>query len=69
MMLPIAVGSAAPDFKVAKSDLSDVSLKDFAGKKLVINIFPSIDTDVCATSVRKFNADAAKLSNTVVLDQ
>jgi thiol peroxidase len=62
-----AVGSQAPDFKVTKSDLSDVSLKDFAGKKVVLNIFPSIDTDVCASSVRKFNADATKLSNTVVL--
>jgi len=62
-----AVGAAAPDFKVAKADLSDVSLKDFAGKKLVLNIFPSIDTDVCATSVRKFNGDAVKLANTVVL--
>lgn len=62
-----AVGSKAPDFTVAKSDLSNVSLKDFAGKKVVLNIFPSIDTGVCAMSVRKFNADAAGLPNTVVL--
>jgi thioredoxin-dependent peroxiredoxin len=62
-----AVGSKAPDFKLTKTDLSDVSLKDFAGKKVVLNIFPSIDTGVCATSVRKFNQEAAKLSNAVVV--
>jgi thiol peroxidase len=62
-----AVGSKAPDFKLTKTDLSDVSLKDFAGKKVILNIFPSIDTGVCATSVRKFNQEAAGLSNTVVV--
>jgi len=62
-----AVGSKAPDFKLTKTDLSDVGLKDFAGKRIVLNIFPSIDTGVCATSVRKFNQDAASLSNAVVL--
>lgn len=62
-----APGSTAPDFRVTKPDLSDASLKDFAGKKLVLNIFPSIDTPVCATSVRKFNQEAAKLANTAVL--
>ncbi|HEY4784730.1 MAG TPA: thiol peroxidase [Bacteroidales bacterium] len=62
-----AKGVKAPDFKLTKTDLSDVSLKDFAGKKIVLNIFPSLDTSVCATSVRKFNAEADKLSNTVVL--
>jgi thiol peroxidase len=61
------VGSKAPDFKLTKSDLSDVSLKDFNGKKVILNIFPSIDTSVCATSVRKFNDEASKLQNTVVL--
>ena len=61
------VGSKAPDFKLTKQDLSDTSLKDYAGKKVILNIFPSIDTGVCATSVRKFNAEAAKLSNTVIL--
>lgn len=61
------VGSAAPDFSLTKGDLSDVSLKDFKGKKAVLNIFPSIDTSVCATSVRKFNEQAAQLTNTVVL--
>ncbi|HIJ83544.1 MAG: tpx thiol peroxidase (atypical 2-Cys peroxiredoxin) [Magnetococcales bacterium] len=62
-----AVGVAAPDFNLTKTDLSDVSLKDFAGKKVVLNIFPSIDTPVCAASVRRFNEAASKLSNTVVL--
>jgi thiol peroxidase len=62
-----AVGSKAPDFKLTKTDLSDVTLKDFAGKKLVINIFPSVDTAVCAMSVRKFNAEVTKTPNTVCL--
>lgn len=62
-----AAGSPAPDFRLAKTDLSDATLKDFAGKKLVLNIFPSVDTPVCATSVRKFNQEAAKLGDTVVL--
>ena len=60
-------GSAAPDFTLTKTDLSDVSLSDFSGKKLVLNIFPSIDTDICAMSVRKFNSEAASLDNTEVL--
>jgi thioredoxin-dependent peroxiredoxin len=62
-----AVGSTAPDFKLTKSDLSDASLKDYLGKKVVLNIFPSLDTPVCAASVRRFNAEASKLDNTVVL--
>ncbi|MBF0177084.1 MAG: thiol peroxidase [Magnetococcales bacterium] len=62
-----AVGSKAPDFVLTKTDLSDVSLKDFHGKTLVLNIFPSIDTAVCATSVRRFNADVDKMPNAVVL--
>lgn len=62
-----AVGSVAPDFTLVKGDLSEVSLKDFAGKKVLLNIFPSIDTGVCAASVRQFNKDAASLENTVVL--
>jgi len=62
-----AVGSKAPDFKLTKTDLSDVTLQDFAGKKVILNIFPSIDTGVCATSVRKFNQEAANLPNTVVV--
>ncbi len=62
-----AVGSDAPDFVLTKTDLADVSLKDFAGKKVVLNIFPSIDTPVCAISVRKFNEELQKIENTVVL--
>ncbi|HDR05045.1 MAG TPA: thiol peroxidase [Candidatus Marinimicrobia bacterium] len=62
-----ALGSDAPDFKVVKTDLSETTLADYAGKRLVLNIFPSLDTDVCAMSVRKFNAEAEKLDNTVVL--
>lgn len=61
------VGAQAPDFKLTKDDLSDVSLKDFAGKKVILNIFPSIDTGTCAMSVRKFNAEASELPNTVVV--
>lgn len=61
------LGSVAPAFTLVKNDLSDVSLSDFKGKKVVLNIFPSLDTSVCAASVRKFNAEAEKLSNTVVL--
>ncbi len=61
------VGSKAPDFKLTKTDLSDVSLKDLNGKKVVLNIFPSIDTPVCQASTRKFNEEASKLANTVVV--
>ena len=61
------VGSAAPEFDLVKTDLSHVSLKDFAGKTVVLNIFPSIDTPVCATSVKRFNEDASKLGDAVVL--
>ena len=59
--------SSAPDFVLTKTDMSDVSLKDFKGKKVVLNVFPSVDTPVCAMSVRKFNEEASKLGNTVVL--
>ena len=62
-----AKGSRIPDFDLIKNDLSHVSLKDFAGKRLVLNIFPSLDTGVCAASVRAFNKAAASLDNTVVL--
>ncbi len=61
------VGERAPDFSLTKDDLSDTSLKDFKGKRIVLNIFPSIDTPVCATSVRKFNEQASRLKNTAVL--
>jgi thiol peroxidase len=60
-------GGAAPDFTLTSGDLAEVSLKDFAGKRKVLNIFPSIDTPTCATSTRKFNEVAGKLTNTVVL--
>ncbi|MDR1090691.1 MAG: thiol peroxidase, partial [Prevotella sp.] len=62
-----AIGAAAPDFTLVKKDLSEVSLKDIKGKNVVLNIFPSIDTGVCAASVRKFNKEAAGLPDTVVL--
>lgn len=61
------VGSAAPAFTLVKPDLSEVSLSDYQGKKLVLNIFPSIDTGTCATSVRTFNQKAAALDNAEVL--
>lgn len=60
-------GSTAPDFKLVNGKLEDVSLGNFAGKRKVLNIFPSVDTPVCAGSVRKFNEKASSLSNTVVL--
>lgn len=61
------VGDKAPDFVLTKTDLADVSLRDFAGKRIVLNIFPSIDTPVCATSVRRFNAEINNYPNAVVL--
>lgn len=60
-------GTHAPEFNLVKADLSTVSLADFKGSKLVLNIFPSIDTGTCATSVRKFNEKASVLENTKVL--
>ncbi len=60
-------GSQAPDFKLTGSDLSTVTLSMFKGKKVVLNIFPSLDTSVCAASVRKFNKEAASLKNVAVL--
>ena len=62
-----SVGSKAPDFSLAKPDLSAASLADYAGKRLVLNIFPSVDTPTCATSVRVFNEKVAAMDNTVVL--
>ncbi|MGV7105711.1 thiol peroxidase [Flavobacterium sp. U410] len=61
------IGSKLADFSLIKSDLSVVTLADFAGSKLVLNIFPSVDTGTCATSVRQFNAKASTLENTKVL--
>ncbi len=60
-------GAVAPDFSLVKQDLAETSLADYRGKRLVLNIFPSIDTGVCATSVRTFNEKAAALKNTAVL--
>lgn len=61
------VGALAPDFTAVKQDLSEVKLSDYKGKKVIINVFPSVDTAVCAASVRRFNEEAAKLDNSVVL--
>mgnify|MGYP001072338969 CR=1 FL=1 len=61
------VGTRAPDFEVVKTDLSTMSLGDFKGKTVVLNIFPSLDTPVCAASLRRFNVEATKMQNTVVL--
>lgn len=62
-----AIGSQAVGFSLVKTDLSLASLADFSGKKVILNIFPSVDTGTCATSVRKFNAHAGSMDNTVVL--
>jgi len=61
------IGTLAKDFKLTATDLSTKTLNDFKGKKLVLNIFPSIDTGTCAASVRNFNKEAANLENTSVL--
>lgn len=62
-----AVGSQAPSFTLTANDLTDVKLESFSGKKVVLNIFPSIDTRVCSTSVREFNKRIAAVPNAVVL--
>ncbi|UAM98980.1 thiol peroxidase [Polaribacter litorisediminis] len=61
------VGTKAPDFSLTAVDLSHKSLSDFAGKNVILNIFPSVDTGTCAMSVREFNKNASELKNTVVL--
>lgn len=61
------VGSKAPNFSLVKDDLSNATLADFKGSKVVLNIFPSIDTGICAMSVKEFNKKAAGLTNTKVL--
>ena len=61
------VGDKAPEFKLVNSSLEEVKLSDFKGKTVVLNIFPSLDTGVCAASVRKFNKKAGSKDNTVVL--
>jgi len=61
------VGSTAADFVLTGSNMKDISSKEFAGKNLVLNIFPSVDTSTCATSVREFNKRAAAINDTIVL--
>ncbi len=61
------IGTKAPDFLLTKADLSDVTLKDFSGKKKILNIVPSLDTPVCATSAKKFNEEASRIDNCVIL--
>jgi len=60
-------GAAAPDFSLVAGDLADITLKTYAGKRKLLNIVPSLDTPTCATSTRRFNEEASKLANTVVL--
>lgn len=62
-----SIGSAAPDFVLSGNDMKNVNYSDFAGKEIVLNIFPSVETSVCAASMREFNKRAASLDNTVVL--
>lgn len=62
------VGTTMKEFKLVKSDLSELTLSQYTGKNKILNIFPSIDTGVCATSVRKFNQEAANIPNTVVIN-
>lgn len=64
--LPV-IGTTAPNFTLVKNDLSEVKSSDYSGKRLILNIFPSIDTSTCATSVREFNQRASGLENTTVL--
>ncbi|MBU2997545.1 thiol peroxidase [Cellulophaga baltica] len=61
------VGTLAPNFNLTKNDLSSSSLESYKGKKVVLNIFPSVDTGTCAQSVRQFNTEASELDDTVVL--
>jgi len=61
------VGHKAPDFNLVKTDMKEVSMSDYKGKNIILNIFPSVDTEVCAMSVREFNEKAGALDNTVVL--
>ncbi|HPW65556.1 MAG TPA: thiol peroxidase [Salinivirgaceae bacterium] len=61
------VGTLAPDFSLVKGDLSEAKLSDYKGKNVILNIFPSLDTAVCATSVRRFNKIASTIKNSVVL--
>lgn len=60
-------GREAPEFALVANDLSEVALHDYRGKRVVLNVFPSVDTDVCAASVRRFNKEISELDDTVVL--
>ncbi len=62
-----AVGTKAPAFNLVSKDLTDVNLSDFEGKRVVLNVFPSLDTPVCAASVRRFNEEAAKMKDVAVV--
>ena len=62
------IGSNVKDFNLVNVELKPKSNQDYAGKKMIFNIFPSIDTGVCQAAARKFNEEAAKLDNTVVLN-
>ncbi len=62
-----AVGAVAPGFNLAGKDLGEVRLSDYDGKRVVLNVFPSLDTPVCAASVRRFNQEAAGIDNTAVI--
>jgi len=64
--LPIK-GVKAPQFRLTRTDLSDITLGELVGKRVVLNIFPSLDTEICASSVRKFNAEVSGLKNTIVV--
>lgn len=63
----VKVGQQAPDFQATNAEMKDISLSSFKGKRVILNIFPSLDTPTCAMSVRQFNARASELENTVVL--
>lgn len=60
-------GEVAPEFKLVDTDLKEITSSDYSGKRIVLNVFPSLDTSVCAMSVRRFNKEAAGLDNTVVI--
>ena len=62
-----SVGSMAPDFRLVTTDLKEVTLSEYSHQRIMLNIFPSIDTHICGTSVRRFNEESAKLDNTVIL--
>ncbi len=61
------IGETAPCFHLVSSDLSEISCQDFKGKRIVLNIFPSLDTEVCAASVRRFNKEAASMKDCEVI--